>query len=123
MLDEFERKLSLLSDICGYLKELKEEIGLESIEVKTSSDIASVKFYLIVEEREVFSKKVSIELEFYRERVRFWTNGTEYDYRATYNMNGKLISKIKEIAKRYIEKIRSDDGLPVVVDDLLEGGG
>ena len=122
-LDEFERKLSLLSDICGYLKELKEEIGLESIDVKTSSDIASVMFQLIVEKRKVFSKVVVIELEFYREKVRFFITGINYTYDATYNMNGKLISKIKEIAKRYIEKVENDDGLPVVVDDLLEGGG
>ena len=121
MLDEFERKLSLLTDICGYFKELKEETDLEYIEVKTSSNITSVEFHLVIKDEGLFSIVLSIELEFYSEKVKFFIIGLNYSYDATYNMNGRIISKIKEIAKRYIEKVENDDGLPVVIDDLLEG--
>jgi len=120
-LDVFERKLSLLRDVAKDIRETSKKVNAIDAGVNISSNL-NATFRIVLEIEEVLIRKeVCFELNFDKSSLRFWLKGTKYSYNKSFPLNGKVVSKIGDIVLRYAEKFDNDDGLEVVVEDLLEG--
>jgi len=120
-LDVFERKLSLLRDVAKDIRETSKKVNAIDVDVNISTNL-NATFYIVLEREEVLlEKEVCFDLNFDRSSLRFWLKGTKYSYNKSFPLNGKVVSKIGDIVLRYAEKFNNDDGLEVVVEDLLEG--